>query len=74
MLRYIIMTKEKICERTDEKKYLKRKSPPMSATACPLGMVEKGNDGNKWQVVEVGKSQRGFNNFGLSIVQTVMEY
>ena len=52
------MTKEKICERTDEKKYLKRKSPPMSATACPLGMVEKGNDGNKWQVVEVGKSQR----------------
>ena len=52
------MAKEKLCERTNENKYLTRKSPPMSATACPLGMVEIGNDGQQWQVVLSGKSQK----------------
>ena len=49
---------EKLCEFTNEKKYITRKSPPMSATTCPTGLVEKGNDGNNWQVVKVGNSQR----------------
>lgn len=34
-----------------KKKYLNRKSPPISATSCNVGVIEKGNDNNLYQVV-----------------------
>ena len=46
------------CQISKLKKYLERKSPPISANDCSLGEIKPGNDGNKWQIVSAGKSQR----------------
>ncbi len=37
---------------SEKKKYCKRKSPPMPASKCPIGLSRKGNDDNFWTVVE----------------------
>jgi hypothetical protein len=46
------------CKISSLNKYTIRKSPPISATDCSLGTIRVGNDGNKWQIISVGKSQR----------------
>jgi hypothetical protein len=46
------------CEISNLPKYQKRKSPSIPANDCELGIIETGNDGNLWQIVAAGKSQR----------------
>ena len=46
------------CEISSLPKYQKRKSPPIPANDCELGVIETGNDGELWQIVTAGKSQR----------------
>jgi hypothetical protein len=49
------------CIRSDEKKYLARKSPPIPANSCPEGKKALGNDGNTWVTVSY-RSKTGYSN------------
>ena len=46
------------CKISKLSKYQKRKSPSIPANDCELGTIKTGNDGNLWQIVSAGKSQR----------------
>ena len=46
------------CKISNLPKYQTRKSPSIPANDCDLGTIETGNDGNLWQIVRAGKSQR----------------
>ena len=46
------------CKKSNKKKYIKRKSPPIPASTCKLGTIKIGNDGYNWKIVKAGKSRR----------------
>ena len=46
------------CKKSNLKKFLNRKGPPIPAYSCRLNTVKKGNDGFNWKVIESGKTRK----------------